>query len=83
MEGLAELAVKENCGEAYNATWCHLYDEEEIKQFWETELKEYLHVKKQKRNMMIYCTVIDAIHALLAIIQVFILLIHYIPSTKS
>ncbi|MFP3721652.1 DUF2268 domain-containing putative Zn-dependent protease [Niallia circulans] len=56
MEGLAELAVKENCGEAYNATWCHLYDEEEIKQFWETELKEYLHVKKteEKHDDLLY-----------------------------
>jgi len=46
MEGLAELAVKKNCGEAYNANWCHLYEEDKIKKFWGKELKEHLDVKK-------------------------------------
>ncbi|SLK40185.1 Predicted Zn-dependent protease (DUF2268) [Mycobacteroides abscessus subsp. abscessus] len=56
MEGLAELAVKENCGESYNASWCHLYDEDKIKQFWDKELKEYLDVKKteEKHDQLLY-----------------------------
>ncbi|EOR21943.1 hypothetical protein A499_20608 [Niallia nealsonii AAU1] len=62
MEGLAELAVKENCGEAYNANWCHLYEEDKIKKFWGKELKEHLDVKKQKRYMINYCMDMDAIH---------------------
>lgn len=56
MEGLAEFAVKENCGKAYNASWCHLYEEEEVKQFWEKELKEHLDVKKTetKHDQLLY-----------------------------
>ncbi|WP_312095505.1 DUF2268 domain-containing putative Zn-dependent protease [Niallia sp.] len=56
MEGLAELAVKENCGEAYNASWCSIYDKDTIKRFWDKELKDYLDVKKteEKHDQLLY-----------------------------
>ena len=69
MEGLAELAVKENCGEKYHANWCHLYEEEELVNYWEITLKDLLDVKKTEPlhdqllyglgrypNMIGYCT---------------------------
>lgn len=50
MEGLAELAVRENCGETYNATWCHLYEPEEMKKYWEEKVKEHMNIKKTEKK---------------------------------
>ena len=56
MEGLAELAVKENCGEKYHANWCHLYESERLEKFCEEQLKDHLHVKKteQLHDQLLY-----------------------------
>ncbi|WP_445505930.1 DUF2268 domain-containing protein [Niallia sp. 03190] len=48
MEGLAEYAVKLHCGEKYNASWCHLYKEEEIRKFWKEDIVENLDIKKSE-----------------------------------
>ncbi|WP_445486679.1 DUF2268 domain-containing protein [Niallia sp. 03133] len=48
MEGLAEHAVKKYCGKRYNASWCSLYQEEKIKEFWKEDLYENLDVKKNE-----------------------------------
>jgi len=49
MEGLAELAVKENCGEKYHAKWCHLYDKDKVDKHWKDYLKDHLDVKKSEK----------------------------------
>ncbi|MFT8319846.1 MAG: DUF2268 domain-containing putative Zn-dependent protease [Bacillus sp. (in: firmicutes)] len=49
MEGLAEHAVEKHCGKNYNASWCHLYKEEELKKFWKEDIQENLDSKKTEQ----------------------------------
>ena len=42
MEGFAELAVTNYCGENYNAKWIHQYHESELEKFWERYVKEHI-----------------------------------------
>jgi len=49
IEGLAEYAVLENCGEKYLANWCHMYSERELDFFWDQFLKKRLNRKKHER----------------------------------
>ena len=46
LEGLAEHAVKEYCGENYIAHWCKHYSEKEFLYFWERFLKEKINAKR-------------------------------------
>jgi uncharacterized protein YjaZ len=46
MEGFAELAVTNYCGENYNAKWIHQYHESELEKFWERYVKEQINVKR-------------------------------------
>jgi uncharacterized protein YjaZ len=50
IEGLAEFAVKENCGRDYLAKWCSMYTEKEISKFWDKYLKKQLGKKKNERE---------------------------------
>ncbi|MBY0121031.1 DUF2268 domain-containing protein [Bacillus sp. S/N-304-OC-R1] len=50
LEGLAEHAVYECCGEKYTAEWCRYYSEKEIIHFWNTFLKSKLHTKKMSKE---------------------------------
>ena len=50
IEGLAEYAVLKNCGREYLATWCHMYTEKELTNFWNRYLKNQLHKKKNERG---------------------------------
>lgn len=47
LEGLAEYAVKENCGESYLAKWCNYYTEKEIESFWNKFIKFEINVNKR------------------------------------
>jgi uncharacterized protein YjaZ len=46
MEGFAELAVKNYCGENYNAKWIHQYHESELEKFWEKYVKNHIHATR-------------------------------------
>lgn len=49
LEGLAENAVLEMCGEAYVAKWCTQYSPEELSKIWNHEFKDHLQDKKTNR----------------------------------
>lgn len=49
LEGLAEHAVADYCGESYQAKWCQYYTQEEINTYWEKFLSKELHVTKNKK----------------------------------
>ncbi|MDQ0215670.1 uncharacterized protein YjaZ [Oikeobacillus pervagus] len=46
LEGLAELAVSEYCGEQYVSDYSMKYSKDQIHYFWEKYMKNHLHVKK-------------------------------------
>jgi len=48
LEGLAEHAVKNHCGEKYNADWCRKYKEDDLEIFWENYLQENLDINKSE-----------------------------------
>jgi uncharacterized protein YjaZ len=48
LEGLAENAVEENCGQVYLAKWCNLYSKEQIQKYWKRYLLENLSLKKDE-----------------------------------
>ncbi|RDU35569.1 hypothetical protein DRW41_17695 [Neobacillus piezotolerans] len=50
MEGLAEYAVKHECGEQYQADWCSLYSEKELNQFYKILLQNNLNIKKSDKE---------------------------------
>lgn len=50
IEGLAEYAVRKNCGREYLANWCTIYTERELAFFWDRFLKEQLDKRKNDRN---------------------------------
>jgi uncharacterized protein YjaZ len=49
LEGLAENAVLEMCGERYLAKWCTQYSSKELSQIWNREFKKHLDCKKTSR----------------------------------
>jgi uncharacterized protein YjaZ len=49
IEGLAEYAVLKNCGREYLASWCRMYKEQELLDFWNRYLKKKLNTKKLER----------------------------------
>lgn len=49
LEGLAENAVLEMCGERYVAKWCNQYSSQELSKIWNHEFKEHLYLKKIDR----------------------------------
>jgi uncharacterized protein YjaZ len=48
LEGLAEVAVREHCGEDYLAKWCTLYSEQQITQYWNKYIKKNLSIRKNQ-----------------------------------
>lgn len=50
IEGLAEYAVLKNCGREYLASWCRMYTEKELLNFWDKYLKKELVKKKNERG---------------------------------
>lgn len=50
MEGLAEYAVSQECGEAYQAEWCSLYGEKELKHFYKVLLQNNLDKKRTDKE---------------------------------
>lgn len=50
LEGLAEHAVAENCGEKYTGEWSRRYSTTVLAGFWEKELKEKLSIKRNDRQ---------------------------------
>jgi uncharacterized protein YjaZ len=49
LEGLAENAVFEQCGEKYLAKWCTQYSSKELSKIWNQVFKEQLECKKTSR----------------------------------
>lgn len=49
IEGLAEYAVLQNCGENFLASWCRLYSDQEIYFFWNQLLKKNINTKKKEK----------------------------------
>ncbi|MDP4085125.1 MAG: DUF2268 domain-containing protein [Bacillota bacterium] len=49
IEGLAEYAVLENCGEQYTADWCHMYSKKELSHMWKM-LENQLDKRKSDRT---------------------------------
>lgn len=49
MEGLAESAVTNFCGETYNAKWVQQYSDEQLEMFWEKYVKDHLEAKRRDR----------------------------------
>ncbi|MBM6618293.1 DUF2268 domain-containing protein [Bacillus suaedaesalsae] len=56
LEGLAEYAVKEICGESYNANWISYYSEEKLEKWWKTIIFPNKDVKEQdpEYNNLLY-----------------------------
>ncbi|WP_283249432.1 DUF2268 domain-containing putative Zn-dependent protease [Bacillus sp. FJAT-49736] len=50
LEGLAEHAVEEYCGEKYLAEWTRGYSDKQLKRFWHSDFKERLSI--DRRNWM-------------------------------
>ncbi|WP_233269903.1 DUF2268 domain-containing protein [Heyndrickxia camelliae] len=50
LEGLAETAVEEYCGEEYLAEWTRGYSERHLQRFWKSDFKERLTINR--RNWM-------------------------------
>jgi uncharacterized protein YjaZ len=50
IEGLAEYAVLKHCGRNYLATWCHMYSEKDLENFWNKYLKDELGKRKNERG---------------------------------
>ncbi|MBS8263083.1 hypothetical protein DYI25_01375 [Mesobacillus boroniphilus] len=50
LEGLAEHAVAENCGEKYTGDWSRRYSTKVLAEFWENELAEKLSLKRNDRQ---------------------------------
>ena len=46
MEGFAEFAVRKYCGEKNNAKWVHRFTDEQLENFYERYIKQYLDVKR-------------------------------------
>ena len=46
MEGLAEHAVRDECGKEYAAKWNQFYDERRLVKAWHDIYRHYLHLKK-------------------------------------
>lgn len=49
LEGLAENAVLEMCGESYRAKWCTYYSSKDISRIWEHHIKDNLDAHKNSR----------------------------------
>lgn len=49
LEGLAEHAVAENCGEKYTGEWSRRYSTKILAEFWEKELNEKLSIQREDR----------------------------------
>lgn len=50
LEGLAEHAVAENCGDKYTGEWSRRYSTEYLRKFWENDLLEKLSIKRNDRQ---------------------------------
>lgn len=50
LEGLAEHAVAENCGEKYTGEWSRRYSTKVLGEFWEKELEEKLSIQREDRQ---------------------------------
>jgi uncharacterized protein YjaZ len=50
LEGLAEHAVAENCGEKYTGEWSRRYSTKVLAEFWEKELQEKLSIQRDDRQ---------------------------------
>ncbi|SEN14998.1 Uncharacterized protein YjaZ [Mesobacillus persicus] len=46
LEGLAENAVFETCGESYRAKWCTYYSSKQLSRIWEQHIKNNLDARK-------------------------------------
>ncbi|WP_394235426.1 DUF2268 domain-containing protein [Niallia oryzisoli] len=46
MEGFAEHAVTTYCGDSYNANWVSRYSDEELRHYWERDVKKHLQAKR-------------------------------------
>ncbi|MGE6260203.1 DUF2268 domain-containing protein [Heyndrickxia sporothermodurans] len=46
LEGLAEYAVQEFCGEKYVNKWCKTYSEKQLKFYWNNDFKGKLDIKR-------------------------------------
>jgi uncharacterized protein YjaZ len=49
LEGLAEHAVAEECGEQYTGKWSRRYSQKELEHFWKSFLSRNLSVKREQR----------------------------------
>jgi len=49
LEGLAEHAVAENCGEEYTGDWSRRYSTEELAEFWKKDLSEKLSITRKDK----------------------------------
>lgn len=47
LEGLAEYAVEQYCGEKYLAPWTRAYSDKVLKRFWKSDFNERLTIKKK------------------------------------
>jgi uncharacterized protein YjaZ len=50
LEGLAEHAVAENCGEKYTGEWSRRYSTKVLAEFWEKEIEEKLSIQRKDRQ---------------------------------
>lgn len=48
LEGLAEHAVLQYCGEDYVAPWCTSYQEKQLASLWQRAIKKHLHMTRSK-----------------------------------
>ncbi|WP_071393901.1 DUF2268 domain-containing protein [Bacillus tuaregi] len=48
MEGFAEYAVTNYCGDSYSADWIADYSDQELAYFWERSVKEHLQIKRNE-----------------------------------
>lgn len=46
LEGLAEYAVQEYCGEKYLNIWCKTYSEKQLKFYWNNDFKDKLEINR-------------------------------------
>ncbi|HAQ08503.1 MAG TPA: hypothetical protein DCR24_13650 [Bacillus bacterium] len=49
LEGLAEHAVVQNCGDEYAADWSRRYTKDELSKYWKKDLSENLSLKRDER----------------------------------
>ncbi|MCM3682792.1 DUF2268 domain-containing protein [Mesobacillus subterraneus] len=50
LEGLAEHAVAENCGDKFTGEWSRRYSTEYLSEFWKNDLSEKLSIKRNDRQ---------------------------------